>query len=161
MFKRICSLLLFTIVVNAGFSQKIHQWKINDVVKFYSAKTDTTYVVNFWATFCKPCIAEIPDFIRLVDQYKMRKVKLLLVSVDLKSYVEKKLPAFIKANKFNTNHAWLNETNADYFCPKIDEQWSGAIPSTLIINNKKKYRKFFEGEITASEFEKALLEALQ
>ncbi|MBS4044276.1 MAG: TlpA family protein disulfide reductase [Chitinophagaceae bacterium] len=161
MVKRIFILLVFFGCIVVANSQKITTFKINDVVKYYSAKNDTVYIINFWATFCKPCIEEIPDFIKLVEQYKSKKVKLLLVSVDLPSYLPKKLPEFIKANKFNTNHAWLNETNADYFCPKIDEKWSGAIPSTLIVNNKKKYRKFFESELTAVEFEKALLEAIQ
>ena len=83
------------IFFNAAHSQSIQKMKITDVVKFFSVKNDTTYVVNFWATFCKPCNEEIPHFINLVNQYKSKKVKLLLVSVDLASYVPKKLPAFI------------------------------------------------------------------
>ena len=161
MFKKLILVFLFSIFINLLYSQKIFKWKINDVVNFFNKNNDTVYVINFWATFCKPCIEEIPDFIRLAEKYKTKKVKLLLVSLDLKSYVAKKLPDFIKANKYNTNHAWLNETNADYFCPKINEKWSGAIPSTLIINNNKKYRNFFEGEITATDFEKALLDAIK
>ncbi len=161
MFKKIIFLFILSLSFNSAFSQKIWKWKIDDVVKFYAAKNDTVYVVNFWATFCKPCIEEIPDFLRLVEKYKSKKVKLLLVSLDLPSYVSKKLPAFIKANNYKTNHAWLNETNADYFCPKIDEKWSGAIPSTIIVKNSKNYKRFFEAELTAMEFEQALVEALK
>jgi thiol-disulfide isomerase/thioredoxin len=161
MIKKLVFILVLTIAVNAVFCQKIYKWKINDVVNFYSAKNDTAYIVNFWATFCKPCNEEIPHFIQLVEKYKSKKVKLLLVSVDLASYVQKKLPAFIKANHYNTNHAWLNETNADYFCPKIDSSWSGAIPSTIFVNNLKGYKKFFEGEMTAKDFEQFLQEATQ
>lgn len=159
MVKKIIFVFSLMIFFNTAHSQSIQKMKITDVVKFFSVKNDTTYVVNFWATFCKPCNEEIPHFINLVNQYKSKKIKLLLVSVDLASYVPKKLPAFIKANKYNTNHAWLNETNADYFCPKIDSSWSGAIPSTIFINNKKSYRKFFEGEMTATMFEQFLQEA--
>ena len=90
---------LFSIFINLLYSQKIFKWKINDVVNFFNKNNDTVYVINFWATFCKPCIEEIPDFIRLAEKYKTKKVKLLLVSLDLKSYVAKKLPDFIKANK--------------------------------------------------------------
>ena len=156
MFKKIFFVLFLHVFVNAVYSQKIQKWKITEVVKFFSAKNDTTYIVNFWATFCKPCNEEIPHFINIVNQYKSKKIKLLLVSVDLASYLPKKLPAFIKANKYNTNHAWLNETNADYFCSKIDSSWSGAIPSTIFVNNKKGYRQFIEGEMTAKEFEQFL-----
>ena len=156
-------LFVFTLLafVMAANSQTIAKWKIEDVVKSYSAKNDTVYVVNFWATFCKPCNEEIPDFIKLVAKYKTQKVKLLLVSLDLPSYVAVRLPAFIKKNKYNTNHVWLNETDADRFCPMIDEKWSGAIPSTIIVNNKTGYRKFVEDQMTAEDFEAALKAAIK
>lgn len=141
-------------------SQKIAKWKIEDVVKSFSAKNDTVYVVNFWATFCKPCVEEIPDFIRIVNKYKKQKVKLLLVSLDLPSYVAVRLPAFIKKNNYKTNHVWLNETDADHFCPMIDPKWSGAIPSTIIVNNSNGYKKFTEDQITPEDFEKYLQEAI-
>lgn len=141
-------------------SQKIAKWKMEDVVKSFSAKNDTVYVVNFWATFCKPCVEEIPDFIRIVNKYKKQKVKLLLVSLDLPSYVAVRLPAFIKKNNYKTNHVWLNETDADHFCPMIDPKWSGAIPSTIIVNNSNGYKKFTEDQITPEDFEKYLQEAI-
>ena len=140
--------------------QTIPKWKIKDVVKSYSAKNDTTYVVNFWATFCKPCIEEIPDFIRLAEKYKKQKVKLMLVSLDLPSYVAVRLPAFIKKNNYKTNHVWLNETDADIFCPMIDAKWSGAIPATIIVNNKTGFKKFTEDQISPEDFEKYLNEAI-
>lgn len=155
-------LFLFTLIgflVSAN-SQTIPRWKIEDVVNSYSAKNDTVYVVNFWATFCKPCNEEIPEFIRIAEKYKSQKVKLLLVSVDLPSYVAFKLPAFIKKNNYKTNHVWLNETNADHFCPMIDNKWSGAIPATIIVNNQTGYSNFTEGEMSAEEFESMVKEAI-
>ena len=160
MLKKLIFLFILTGFVLAGKSQRIPKWKIEDVVKSYAAKNDTVYVVNFWATFCKPCNEEIPDFIRIVKKYEKQKVKLLLVSLDLPSYYAAKLPAFIKKYKYNTNHVWLNETNADHFCPAIDEKWSGAIPSTIIVNNKTGYRKFIEDQVSAADFEAALKEAI-
>ena len=155
--------MAFVILANSqkpSGRQSIAKWKIEDVVNSYSAKNDTVYVVNFWATFCKPCNEEIPDFIRIVEKYKSQKVKLLLVSLDLPSYVLVKLPAFIKKNNYKTNHVWLNETNADHFCPMIDKKWSGAIPSTIIVNNKTGYRKFVEDQVSPEDFEAALKAAV-
>ncbi len=151
------TLMAFVMVAN---SQSIAKWKIEDVVNSYSAKNDTVYVVNFWATFCKPCNEEIPDFIRIVEKYKTQKVKLLLVSLDLPSYVAVRLPAFIKKNNYKTNHVWLNETNADHFCPMIDVKWSGAIPSTIIVNNNTGYKNFVEDQISPADFQKYLNEAI-
>ncbi|MEP7236725.1 MAG: redoxin domain-containing protein [Ferruginibacter sp.] len=156
MIKKLLFLCTFLVLITAAKSQTIAKWKIEDVVKSFSAKNDTVYVVNFWATFCKPCIAEIPDFIALVEKYKKQKVKLLLVSLDLATYYPAKIAAFAKKNNYNTNIVWLNETNADHFCPMIDAKWSGAIPSTIIVNNKTGYRKFFEDQVSPQAFETAL-----
>lgn len=165
MCKKTVLLAIFSLLLLAAGAQvssknpKIPKWKMSDVVHSFSAKNDTTYIVNFWATFCKPCIAEIPDFLRLAEKYKSKKVKLLLVSLDLPSYYPEKIKAFAKKNNYNTNIAWLNETNADIFCPMIDPKWSGAIPATIIVNNKTGYRKFVEDQVKPEDFENWLKEA--
>ena len=160
MIKKLLILIVAATFSIAAQSQVIHKWKITDVVNYFKKNNDTVYIVNFWATFCKPCIAEIPDFIRLVKKYEGQKVKLLLVSVDLPGYYPAKIAAFAKKNNYNTNIVWLNETNADIFCPAIDKKWSGAIPATIIVNNKTGYRKFVEGEMNASDFEAILKQAI-
>lgn len=148
-------MLGFIAIVSLVKAQSIPKLKITDIEKMM-AKSDSVLVINFWATFCKPCVAEIPHFISTVKKYKALKVKLILVSVDLPAYYPAKISAFAKKYKFNTNIAWLNETDADYFCPKISEKWSGAIPATIMINTKTGYKKFFEDELTAAQFEKEL-----
>lgn len=160
MLKRILFLICLTAIFTSAKSQQIVKWKIEDVVNSFSAKNDTVYIVNFWATFCKPCIEEIPDFIRIVDKYKDQKVKLVLVSLDLPTYYPARISAFAKENKYNTNLAWLNETDADHFCPLIDEKWSGAIPSTIIVNNSNGYRKFVEDQMKPEDFETAIRNAV-
>lgn len=150
-------------IVLSGFnanSQGIAKLKITDIEKYIDDNTGEVLVLNFWATFCKPCVAEIPSFIKITDQYKAQNVKLLLVSLDLPSYYPAKVAGFAKKHKFNTNIVWLDETNADYFCPKIDKTWSGSIPATLIVNTKTGYRKFFEEEIDAENFDKELKKAM-
>jgi len=156
-------LVCIALLISATLSQaqSIPKVKMAEVVKYFSKDNDTVYVVNFWATFCKPCVGEIPHFIRLVKQYEKQKVKLLLVSLDLPGYYPAKIAAFVKKFKFDTNIAWLSETNADIFCPMIDQKWSGAIPATIIINNKTGFRKFFEDEINASDFEDLLQHAIR
>jgi len=56
--------------------------KFEDMEPLLRLQNDTTYVVNFWATWCKPCIKEIPYFKELDSTYKDQKFKLLLVSLD-------------------------------------------------------------------------------
>jgi thiol-disulfide isomerase/thioredoxin len=153
-------IIAFFCLAIAATAQQIPKLKMADVVKLFDNKSDTVYIVNFWATFCKPCVAEIPNFIKIAEQYKKQKVKLLLVSLDLPSFYPKRIAAFATKYNFATNLGWLDETDADYFCPMIDKSWSGAIPATIMVNAKTGYKKFFEGEIKGEEFEKELRKAL-
>ena len=139
----------------------IPKWKITDVEKYMSSGKDEVLVINFWATFCKPCVAEIPSFIEVTNKYKDKNVQLLLVSLDLPSFYPKKIADFARKHSFTSNIVWLDETNADYFCPKIDTKWSGSIPATLILNPKTGFRKFFEEEIEKDVFEAAVKEAMR
>ena len=140
-------------------SQSIPSWKIINLQK-YIANTDSVLVINFWATFCKPCIRELPYIQSISQKLKNKRVGILLVSLDLTEAYPGTIDSFVKANSYTAPIVWLNETNADYFCPKIDRAWSGAIPATLFINRKKSYRKLVEEEMDAKRFEKELMEAL-
>lgn len=158
--KKLLIALVFALAILPAIGQSIPKWKITDFEKYVADSKDEVLVINFWATFCKPCVAEIPFFISITDKYKDQKVKLMLVSLDLPSFYPKKIADFAKKHKFNTNIVWLDETNADYFCPKVDAKWSGSIPATLIVNTKTGYRQFFEEEIEPQVFEEALKKAI-
>jgi thiol-disulfide isomerase/thioredoxin len=114
----------------------------------YIAHCDHPLIVNFWATFCVPCVKEIPYFQSTVDRYKDKEVELVLVSLDLPGYYPARVAAFVKKSEFTARVFWLNETDADYFCPKVDPGWSGGIPCSLFINNKSHYRRFFDRQLT-------------
>jgi len=133
-------------------SQSIPKWKITDLEE-YIAKSDTPVIVNFWATYCVPCIKEIPYFQEVVKQYEEKGVKLLLVSLDFRESFPDKISSFADKRKFTSPIVWLDETDADYFCPKVDSTWSGVMPATLFINNKKGHRSFFEEEMSKEKFE--------
>src|ERR1022692_1200600 len=136
-------------------AQQIKKIRITDL-EAYIKNCDHPLIVNFWATYCGPCIKEIPYFERLAGQQKEKKVELLLISVDLPDYYPSKITLFINEKKFASSVWWLNESNADYFCPKVDKSWTGGIPSTLFVNNKTHYRKFFERQLTELQAEENL-----
>ncbi len=159
--KNLLFILAICLLSQPAHSQAVKKVKITEVENYIATSKDSVLVINFWATFCKPCVAEIPSFISITDQYKSRGVKLTLVSLDLPSYFPKKIAAFAKEHHFTADILWLDETNADYFCPKMDAKWSGSIPATLIVNTKNGYRKFFEEEMTTEQFERELKLALQ
>ncbi len=105
-------------------------------------KDDTTYVVNFWATWCAPCVKELPYFEKLGATYAAKNVVVLLVSLDFPKQVSKKLIPFINENKIKSEVVLLDDVNEDVWINAIDESWSGALPATLIYNKSK--RKFYE-----------------
>lgn len=149
---RYCFVVFVSVLLgNAVFAQSIQKMKAEEL-HTYISKSDKPLIVSFWATWCASCNEEIPYFISTIkDKYK-GEVELLLVSLDIKSYYPAKIAAFASKKNYETSIVWLNETNADVFCPLIDARWSGAIPSTLMVNNKKQYRKFYETGITPSQF---------
>jgi thiol-disulfide isomerase/thioredoxin len=146
-------ILVFFLPVLAS-AQTIEKWKIGQLENYIKA-SDKPLIVNFWATFCKPCIEEIPYFQSLVKKYDSAGIKLLLVSLDLKEAYPK-INSFATTHKFTASIVYLNETNADIFCPQIDEAWSGAIPASLFVNNKTGYRKFFEEQIPEAKLEEEI-----
>lgn len=159
--KKSISWLLLIILGFTAQAQDIPKWKIGDVDKYIASKPGEVVIINFWATFCKPCVAEIPYFIELSNQYKDKKVSLLLISLDLPSQYPVKIRKFADKHAFKAPIAWLDETNADYFCPRIDSSWSGSIPATLILHTGTGYRKFFEEEMKKEKLEAEIQAALQ
>lgn len=151
----IIACLFFSTTINCQEIKKIKVTELEKTIK----ESKTPLIVNFWATFCKPCLEEIPYFLSAVNKHKKDSVRLLLVSLDLKEDYSKIKPMAAK-RKFNVPIVWLNETNADYFCPKVDSSWSGALPATLFINNKIGYRKFYEEKVKEEKLEKEIMAIL-
>jgi thiol-disulfide isomerase/thioredoxin len=139
--------LILSHFVNA---QSIPSYKAEALMQRINGE-DTLYIINFWATWCGPCVKELPEFDKLYEKYKDQPVKILMVSLDFKEDLSYKVPNFLKRKNFLPEVVWLNETNANQFIPKIEQRWQGSIPATLILYKKKEYRNFFEGTIKASQ----------
>jgi thiol-disulfide isomerase/thioredoxin len=115
--------LIICISCNAQ-SNSIPSYKVDSLVSFYK-QASGVMIINFWSTWCKPCIEEIPHFIKIANKYKDQQVSLLLVSQDTKALYESgKLQNYIKKSNWGeVQVVWLNETNAEYYCPKVDSSW--------------------------------------
>ena len=113
---------------------------------------NTTYVVNFWATWCAPCVKELPHFEKLNSENK--SVKVVLVSLDFKNQYETKLLPFLKNKKINSEVVLLTDKDYNTWLPTVDKEWSGSIPATLIIKNGKKVfaEKMFSSYEELSEY---------
>ncbi|MBI1182651.1 redoxin domain-containing protein [bacterium] len=110
---------------------------------------DTTYVINFWATWCKPCVAELPYFDALTNDYAGEKLKVVLVSIDFEENLQKRLLPFLDKAAIESEVVLFDDPAQHEWIPKIDEKWSGAIPATYIYHGKK--HEFFEKSFTQKE----------
>jgi len=130
-------------------SQNINVVNFNNLEPYLSTESDTVFVVNFWATWCKPCVEELPGFFKLEEELKNEKFKLLLVSLDFASHIEQRVKPFIKKNKITTEVVVLDDPDANIWINKVNPDWDGSIPITLIFN--KKYSKFIDSAIEYEE----------
>ena len=144
------------LLTTSASAQNVAVIRFPELQKRLTKPTDTTYVVNFWATWCAPCVKELPNFEQIRTAYANKKVKVLLVSLDYASQVDKKIKPFVKQRGLKTEVLVLNEPDPNEWLGKVDAQWSGALPFTLIFNNKTKQRVTFERELTKNELATAL-----
>ena len=120
--------------------------------KFLNKKDDKIHVINFWATWCAPCVKELPYFEKLNSTYNNQNVEVLLVSLDFPHLYDKKLKPFIKEKKLTSKVIALDDIDMNTWIPKISKDWSGSIPATIIYKNDTS--KFFEQSFTYEELEK-------
>ncbi len=131
----------------------------NDFEPHLYFSNDTTYLVNFWASWCTPCVDELPAFEKIAEEFKDDKVKVLLVSLDFPKQIESRLIPFIKRNDIQSEVVVLNDPDANKWINSVNPDWSGSIPATLMYNNKN--RIFHEGVYTYDELKKIIEQNLQ
>jgi len=141
-------IILFFVFAFVSFAQKPAVYKINDLLKRIHNNSDTIYVVNFWATWCKPCVQEMPEFESFYRQNKPALVKIILVSMDFKEDLDKKLVPFLEKNPYSSEVILLDEVNGNDFIDKIHTKWGGAIPATYFTTKNKKKEAIFEKKVT-------------
>lgn len=137
----------------------VKSYTYNELKPLLEKKDGKTYVVNFWATWCAPCVKELPDFEKLNKAYASKNVEVLLVSLDFPKQVDKKLIPFIVKKNIQSKVVLLDDINEDVWIKAIDENWTGAIPATIIYNKNK--RKFYEQSFTYNTLEQELLTFLK
>lgn len=140
-------------------AQKVNAvYKIGDLLKRVDQTNDTIYVLNFWATWCIPCVKELPEIDSFAIKHKSEKVKVLLVSLDFKEEIDKKVDPFLEKNNYTTECVLLDEVNGNDFIDKIDKRWTGSIPATFFTFNNRRKIAFIEKKIGRKELEEMLLQ---
>lgn len=136
----------------------LHVYDFDGFEPFLHQDDQKVYIVNFWATWCKPCIEELPDFERIHKEFESEKVKVLLVSLDMPKMYETHLIPFINKNNLSSDIVILDDPRMNDWIPKVDEEWGGAIPATLIYN--KDTRTFYEKSMSYEELKQKITQLI-
>lgn len=130
--------------------------KMPELLNRINHTSDTVLVLNFWATWCVPCVEELPSFFALEKQLEKQPVKFVYLSLDFKRELESKLKNFLVQRQITAEVLLLDEPDYDSWINLISEQWNGAIPATLVIDRKNKDRSFHEGILSYDELNKMI-----
>ena len=149
------TVLVFLFLSCVSKQDKLEVYDFQGVEQFLHSNDSKTYVVNFWATWCAPCIKELPYFEQIQDEYK-DEIEVILISLDFPSQYETKLKPFLKEKQLKSKVIVLDDVDMNSWIPKIDSKWDGAIPVTLIYNKKKRqfYPHLFTYDQLMSEVKK-------
>ncbi len=154
---RIKIIISFLFYVGVCFSQQVSGvYKIADLLKRIDNKSDTIYIINFWATWCVPCVNELPEFDSFAMKHKNEKVKVLLVCLDFKEDLKLRVDPFLKKHTYKMECVLLDEINGNDFINQIDKKWSGAIPATFATKMNRNHTYFAEKKLNKTELESIL-----
>ncbi len=151
-------LYLFSIVFLFGACKSTQIWNASQVPVYskfdsYSPKlvleNDSIHVINFWATWCKPCVAELPYFEESLSSLQKEKIKFTYVSLDFEKNLRSKVIPFLNTSKIKADVVLLSDGKYNDWIDKVDPSWSGSIPATLITLGEKNI--FFEGSFHSEQ----------
>jgi thiol-disulfide isomerase/thioredoxin len=158
MFLRPCFTAILLVVLFMGTvssrAQQATVVKFDALQKILASNKDEIHIINFWATWCAPCVKELP-LLEKLNAEGLEKVKITLISLDYADKVDN-VNAFITRKNIKSSVLLLDDVDYNSWIDKVEKQWSGAIPATLIINSRTKERRFLERELKEGELEKLI-----
>jgi len=146
-------------LLTAAFSLVAQSYsKVNatHVEELLKRKTDTTYVLNFFASWCAPCIQELPELQAFAAEHRAEKVKLILVSLDFEEDASESLIPLLQKYAI-ADPVWLLREDGNRWIARIDKQWNGSIPATIMVNHARKQRLFMQQRVTRELLNQKLL----
>lgn len=132
------SILLISTISNLFAQEKIRIIEENELLEILNKKNDSTYVVNFWATWCAPCMREMPILLDFAQANKNKKVKLILISLDFPKHIESKVIPFVEENEVEGEVVVFDTPPGYKWIDAVDSAWNGGIPATIVFNSTKR-----------------------
>ena len=141
------SLRPMEVITDQGVSVPVFDYQ--GLTPLFESYNDTLYIYNFWATWCKPCVEELPYFNLADSVYSGKPVRIVLISLDFTENVKSQLIPFMIENNIQAEVIVLDDMDSNRWIPLVDPSWEGVIPATLF--KKRNARKFQVGSYTYDE----------
>ncbi len=117
-------------------------------------------VLNFWATWCRPCVAELPEFEKVYADFKASKVNMILANLDFHSKADSLVPAFIQKHHLQSQVVHITDQDPNEWIDQVDISWTGSIPVTAIYYKGEKVW-FFEGSTDYETLKSIIIKYIQ
>ena len=117
-------------------------------------------LVNFWATTCAPCLKEFPMIVELSNKYKDNGIKIYFVTTDWMDYKDRAI-AFLEKQGVKGITFIKEEGNDNNFIRAINDDWSGALPFTIVFDKNGNITDHWEMEKDKTRFESAIKKAIE
>ena len=117
-------------------------------------------LVNLWATWCAPCLREIPELLRLRENYLDKGFRLIAVSMDDPQDLESHVIPFLEQRFPDWDTFQSAEAEMDRFVSVIDPAWNEVLPTSYLIDRTGSVTKILFGGKSYEDFEAALLDIL-
>lgn len=128
--------------------------------KMVAANKGKVLLVNFWATYCVPCRAEMPALVKMHERLKARGFVFATISAD-EPEDEPKARMFLDQNKVPAPRYLRKAANEDAFLNAVDAKWSGALPATFLYDRSGKKVKALFGESDLKALEASIIQLLR
>lgn len=153
-------IFLFFLVIGSFTAQAQQQAEtitLAQLQEIIQRKGEYVKVINFWATWCAPCIKELPLFEKVGQNHPDVKVTLVSMDLDLDPNPSK-VHKFVARKKLQSQVVVLDAKNPNSWIDQIEKTWSGALPATIVVNSKTGKRIFVEKELHEGDLEKLIAE---
>lgn len=131
--------------------ERVEVIKIEGLQNLIAEDNHQVHLINFWATWCKPCVKEMPQFVDLAENHP--EVSISLVSLDYLENLDDKVIPYLDKKEIKLRTLLMDEIDYNLWIDMVDPSWSGAIPATLIIEPATGKRIFLEKEFENGELE--------